>query len=94
MKRPILILIALFITTLSLMFLKIVVANRITTNGIELGVMQNKIQQYDTQNLVLQEQLLSYASLHTISEKAGKMGFIQAKSDYFVAAPLHVAIKQ
>lgn len=76
------------------MFLSIVhvvVANMLSTTGIELSGLQSDVAQYKKENMFLREQVLEHASLYHVASKASEMGFVNAKSHVYLSAPLPIA---
>lgn len=94
MKRPTLILTTLFLAIGVLTFVKIAVSNRISTNGVVLGEVQEKIDKYQTENTILKEKILSLSSLSALSQKATKMGFVEEKNAFVINSPVPIAFKQ
>ena len=93
MKRPtyIIIFIALIIVGLSLA--QIGVANKISTTGSELALLQNKVADLKRENAVLQEEILTAASLTNISNEADKLGFAVSKSEVYLSTSVPLAMR-
>lgn len=88
-------LIALAIIAIILLTIgKIVVSGMVSTSGIELSKIDNEIEKYKTENIILREKLLSNSSLVNISSKAAILGFVGKKSDFFLNKPLPLAVKR
>lgn len=93
MKKPVLIVTSLIITVLSLSILRVALVNNISTDGIELAELQNKISQYKKENILLEERYLEVAALVNIEYKAKSLGFVDAKSQIYLSTPLPLALK-
>ena len=94
MKKPILILLILFLTIGSLVVVRSVVASRITTSGLELSQLKNDTSNLKTQNAILREEIYSLSSLTHVSETADKVGFVESKDAYAVSAARPIARKE
>jgi ribulose bisphosphate carboxylase small subunit len=94
MKRPVHLLLFLFILIIVLAVLKIAITNTIATTGITLGQMQKQISVLNTQNYIIAQKYLAAASLVTISQKAQKLGFQSNTNDYFVTQVEQTATTQ
>lgn len=91
MKKPIGVISLLVCIIVVLALVRITLVNNISTTGIKLVDMQNKIASYKKENELLREQYLQAASYTTISEKAAKLGFVPVKSQIDLSAPLPLA---
>lgn len=91
MKKPVLLIIINGIIIVTLSLVQVVVANSISTTGIELGKMEKEIAVYKKKNAVLHEQVLISSSLTQIASKAGEMGFEESKTQLVVESPLPIA---
>lgn len=54
--------------------------NDISFGGIDIGVVQQKIESLQVENALLSEKILNGQSFRVISEKTKEMGFIEEKS--------------
>ena len=79
---------------LMLSVVKVFVSNRISTSGVALGKMQDRIYFYKNENIILDEKLYSYSSLTNLYANADKLGFVQGKTSYTVTNPMPIALKQ
>ncbi len=79
------------ITILVLSVVQVVVANRISTNGIELAKVQNEIKKIKTDNVVLKEKILQRSSFTEIASKAGELGFVKSNKNVYLSTPLPLA---
>lgn len=94
MKKPAIILLALVLIIVVLFGLRSAVSNRITTSGLELGMVQDETLTYKTENAIIREKIFSLSSLSHVSEAASKVGFVESKSNFAVAAAHPIALKQ
>ncbi len=94
MKKPVLFLFFIFFVIIMLSLVQVFVANRISTTGVDLEKIQNSIQNYKKENALLNEKILTQASLVRISELATKDGYTLEKSQVYLSTPLPLALKQ
>lgn len=83
----------LLITVIGLSFMQVVVANSISTRGIDVEKMQIEITQLKKQNAYLREQILTTSSLTNISSVSSAMGFVETNRHVYLVSP-PLAIKQ
>lgn len=86
MKQPIILIIANIIFILGLTLVQVIVANNLSTTGIELGEVQEKISAYKKTNAILHEQVLTASSLSSIASQAGQLGFEEIKTSVVVTS--------
>jgi cell division protein FtsL len=93
MKKSLLLIGFLSCVVFVLAIARITIVNSISTTGIKLVDIQNKIEGYKKANELLKEQYLQTASYTTISEKAKQLGFVPVSSTAHVdlSAPLPLA---
>lgn len=91
MKRPVFLIIFVFVTILGLAIAQISVSNQISTTGTELAALEHELDEYKRQNTILQEELLAVASFTNISEKAEELGYTEVKSQLSLTAPIPLA---
>lgn len=91
MKRPLVLIGFNVIVILFLSFVQVVVANSISTTGIELEKMQKEIAVLKKKNALLHEDVLVASSLTQISSKAAELGFTEEKSPFVLSSPLPLA---
>lgn len=72
---------------------RIVVSNVISTSGVALGSLDEKIAAIKNENDLLREELFSRSSLGNIASQAGKLGFTDKKESYVLTSPLPVALR-
>ena len=94
MKKPALLIMSLTILIIALAIVRTFVANNISTSGVVLGRLEEKVEQYKLENSVLAEQLYSLASLTNISQKAYDLGYSDETSDLVLTQNKTVALKQ
>jgi len=94
MKKPIVLLIFLFLIILGLALVQIGLSNKIATTGEQLTALQNEIDVYKKENTILNQKLLSASSLTTIAAKAKKLGFVDDNTQIDLSAPLPLALRQ
>lgn len=93
MKRNIFILQLLILVALSLALSRVVVSNVISTSGVELGYLNEKITSISVENDSLKEELFEKTSLENISSQAAKLGFTDKKENFVLTSPLPVALR-
>jgi cell division protein FtsL len=91
MKRPMLFISFNILVIVALSLVQVVVANSISTTGIELGKLQNEISELKKKNTILHEQVLVSASLTTIASEAATLGFEETSSPIVLSQPLPLA---
>jgi cell division protein FtsL len=91
MKKPVLILLVLFLTIGILFGVRSVASSRITTSGLELGDIQDQTRAYKTQNTILREKIFTLSSLNHVSETASKVGFVESKETFAVSGQRPIA---
>lgn len=93
MKKPVLILSFLVTIVVVLLLARITLVNSISTTGIRLVDLENKIDEYKKENELLKAQYLQAASYTTIASKAQKLGYVPVKSQIDLSAPLPMAMR-
>jgi cell division protein FtsL len=93
MKKPILFIILNGFVILTLSLVQVVVANSISTTGIEIGKIDKELATYKKKNAVLHEQVLIASSLTHVASVAATMGFNEAKTQLVVETPLPLAVR-
>ncbi|MEK7060952.1 MAG: hypothetical protein AAB931_00345 [Patescibacteria group bacterium] len=89
-----LILQSLIFTAVALTLLRIGVANSISTSGVELGKINETVNNYWLENYLLSEKLLSQSSLSAIASEAAKLGFADTNESFVLNNPLPLAVRQ
>ena len=93
-NKPALIIASLVFVILVLSVVRISVANRIATSGIELQSIETQVASLRKENLILQEKLLTVSSFTQIASRAGELGFVPSKANLVISTGIPVAIKQ
>lgn len=91
MKKPAILLSILILTVISLLGIRTVIFNRLSTSGVELGKTQEGIIKYKTENTMLREKILSLSSLTFVSSAAGRIGFVENKSNFALSKTRSIA---
>lgn len=94
MKKPALIITSLFFAIIVLSIVRITVSNKISTSGIAVSDMQEKLSSFEKENLALQEQLLDVSSYTQIASKAAELGFVSGKTNLVIGTSVPIALKQ
>ncbi|MDP3998000.1 MAG: hypothetical protein Q8P89_00080 [bacterium] len=72
---------------------QLIVSNRLSDLGEEIETEKVKTESLTLENRLLEEQLRQKESLINVSEEAKKLGFIEAKSIYYLIPQIPVAMK-
>jgi uncharacterized glyoxalase superfamily metalloenzyme YdcJ len=91
MKKPVFILLILFLSIGSLTVVRSMVSARITTSGLELSQIREETQDLRTENAIIREQIFSLSALTHLSQRAEKVGFVQSNSVYAVSGAQPIA---
>lgn len=94
MKKPALIVTVLIFAVLVLSVVRVSVANRISTSGIELSQIEEEVALLKKENLILQEELLDVSSFTQIASRAGELGFVASGANLVISTAIPVAVKQ
>jgi hypothetical protein len=94
MKKAVLSIAVLVLIVFGLSIVRIFISNQVATSGVVLGQIQQQVESYKMENIILAENLYTKTSLTTISEQAEKQGFTAQKTDYVLSGQLPVAYKQ
>jgi cell division protein FtsL len=94
MKKPALTIGFLLFVILALSLVKIFVSNGISTSGVVLSDVSDRINNYKVENVLLSEKLYSLSSLTNVLDKANSLGFVEAKSSFVLTNPIPIALKQ
>ena len=92
MKKTI-ILILLIVTVFSLSLVRAVISNRISTSGLELSQIENNLNAYKSENLILKEKINDLSSLTHISTIAAGLGFTETKTSFTVSSARPIALR-
>ncbi len=91
MKKPVIFIVINIAIIVGLSIVQVVVANGISTSGIELSKVQQQIGELKRSNAMLHEQILTASSLTSIASIASSMGFEEEKSPLVISSPLPLA---
>ena len=91
MKKPLILIGFNIVVILFLSLVQVVVANSISTTGIELEKMHEEIAVLQKKNALLHEEVLVASSLTNIASKAAELGFSEEKSPLVLSSPLPLA---
>ncbi len=94
MRRPSQLIFLIFLVIVALGIVRVTIENSISTTGIELVRLQDKLSAYKKDNELLSEKYLENSSLLSISAKARQKGFVDSKNQVYLSAPLPLALKQ
>lgn len=94
MKRYTFTIKTLICLVLVLAIARVVVLNLISTSGVELGRINDKIAGYKLENSLLSEKLYSISSFAVIASEAAKLGFTQSAQNIVLTNSLPIAAKQ
>lgn len=85
----ILVLIAVLLSAAAQLF----VSNRLSDLGEEIEQEKRQTEALIAENRILEEELRQQESLSNIAEEAKKLGFVEAKSVYYLVPQIPVAMK-
>jgi cell division protein FtsL len=94
MQKPVLLIGALVLVMLGLSIIRIYISNQIATSGVMLVQIEQQLDSYKMENILLAENLYTKSSLTNIAEQALKQGFVEQKSDFVLNGQVPVAYKQ
>lgn len=88
----------MIVTILSIMLIalsvgQVIVSNGLSTTGITLASIDKEIHEYELQNALIREKILSESSLTEVASQAATLGFSQRKAQLVVNGLVPVAIK-
>ena len=79
---------------IALSLMRVIVSNNLSTAGITLLKLENRLNSYKIENTNLRERLLNFTSLSYISSESSQLGFVENKNSFTLTKPLPLAIKQ
>ena len=91
MKKSAIIVSLILCVVVVLSLIQVVVANRLSTTGIEVSKMQQTIRDYKHKNAILKEKILKEAAFTEIASKAATLGFVESKNNLYLSTPLPLA---
>jgi hypothetical protein len=94
MKKAVLSIGILVLIAFGLSVVRIYISNQVATSGVALEQIQQEVDSYKMQNILLAETLYTKSSLTNIAEEATKQGFVAQATDFVLNGQLPVAYKQ
>jgi hypothetical protein len=94
MKKQVLLIGILALIVFGLSIVRIYISNQVATSGVILGQIQQQVDAYKMENILLAENLYTKSSLTSIAEEASKQGFVEQKTDFVLNGQVPVAYKQ
>lgn len=94
MKKQGSILTLMIIVIIVLSLVDVSFSNRITTDGVKLTVLDEKIINYKRDNIIIEEQVLQTMAFSNLEKKAQTLGFVQQNLPIYLSTPLPLALKQ
>jgi hypothetical protein len=94
MKKQVLLIGILALIVFGLSIVRIYISNQVATSGVILGQIQQQVDAYKMENILLAENLYTKSSLTNIAEEASKQGFVEQKTDFVLNGQVPVAYKQ
>ena len=94
MKKQITFITILILVVFGLSLVRIYISNQVATSGVVLGQIQQQIEAYKMDNIILAENLYTKSSLTNIADEAKKQGFVDQNTDFVLNGQLPVAYKQ
>lgn len=93
MKRPKRLISFIFLIIIALSVVRVTVENSISTTGITLVKLQERLASYKKDNALLAERYLQDSSFLSIASKAAEKGFVESKNQVYLSTPLPLALK-
>ncbi|HUD09968.1 MAG TPA: hypothetical protein VMR77_04185 [Patescibacteria group bacterium] len=94
MQKPVLLIGILALTVFGLSIVRTYISNQVATSGVMLGQIQEQIDAYKMQNVLLSVNLYTKSSLTNIAEEASKEGFVEQTTGFVLSGQVPVAYKQ
>lgn len=88
MKRLIVLFFPFVVVIIILTLSHVMVANMLSTTGVELDKLQTDLTKYKKENIFLHEKFLADTSLNHIASAAAEMGFVDALTNVYLPAEL------
>ena len=76
-----------------LSLVQVILSNSLSTTGIALARLERDVQNYQRQNVLLREKILTESSLTKIVSKAAVLGFSKGKSQIVINGSVPIAAK-
>lgn len=90
-KKPSVLLSMLGLTIVVLTIVHVIVANMISTTGVDLEAIQTDLRSYKKENVILREKVLEQSSLLSIASQAASMGFVKSETPLVMSSQLPIA---
>jgi hypothetical protein len=94
MKKQVLLPGILILIVFGLSLVRIYISNQVATSGVVLGQIQQQVDAYKIQNMLLAENLYTMSSLTNIAQEASSEGYVEQKTDFVLNGQAPVAYKQ
>jgi hypothetical protein len=94
MKKQVLLIGTLVLIVFGLSIIRIYISNQVATSGVMLGQIQQQVDAYKMQNMLLAENLYTKSSLTNIAQEASNEGYVEQKTDFVLNGQVPVAYKQ
>ncbi len=92
MKKIYTFVLLLLFVAIALELFNLHLSGKIASNSIEVKRAQAEISQLQEKNETINSQVLSLASLETVSSRAAELGFVKNQSYIFLNSPVEVAL--
>ncbi|MCL5746750.1 MAG: hypothetical protein M1277_00495 [Patescibacteria group bacterium] len=83
----------LFFIIITLSIVQVVISNKLSTTGIELGRIDDQITALKNENNILQSKLLTRESFINIASSASTLGFVEEKESILLSGSTPLALK-
>jgi Na+-transporting NADH:ubiquinone oxidoreductase subunit NqrC len=94
MKKQVLLIGILVLIVFGLSLVRIYISNQVATSGVMLSQIQQQVDAYKMQNMLLAENLYTKSSLTNIAQEASNEGYVEQKTDFVLNGQAPVAYKQ
>lgn len=94
MNKSIFLIIILVVVTFGLSLVRIYISNQVDTSGLVLGQVQQQVDDYKLQNMLLAEKLYTETSLTNIAGKVVNLGYVESNGSVVINGQIPVAYKQ
>ncbi len=94
MKKPVLFLGSILFLIVVLSVVQIIVSNSLSTKGVSLGKLEDEIQLYKKENMLLKEKVLTIASYTNVASKAAEIGLTKHVSAVYADTSFPIAKRQ
>jgi len=94
MKKPLVFIIFMLCVVLALTIAQIAVSNSLSISGITLSNLETQMKQYEKENMLLEEKVLTLSSLTHIASVSAQLGFVKETTPLYLGDQLPIAVKQ